>query len=364
MHKSSAWPLALVYAGIIVYASLYPFADWRYQGIMPWAFLGSPLPKYWTGFDVITNALGYGPLGFLLVLGALRSGGGRLALLGVALLAALLSLTLESLQSYLPVRVPSNVDLALNVFGAWLGALLAWVLERSGGLARWSVFRARWFVTDARGGLVLLALWPLALLFPASVPFGAGQVLERLETTLVDILEGTPFLAWLPLRAVEFQPLVPGLELVCVTLGLAIPCLIGFCITQAPARRAALVAVVAAFGVSTTALSAALSYGPVHAWAWFSLPSQVAVGVALVLMATALWVSPRVSAALALLALGVYLSMINQAPTSPYFAHTLAGWERGRFIRFHGLAQWLGWLWPYAALVYVLTRLGRSEAKN
>lgn len=364
MHKSSAWPLALVYAGVIVYASLYPFADWRYQGIMPWAFLGSPLPKYWTGFDVVTNALGYGPLGFLLVLGALRSGGGRLALLAATLLAALLSLTLESLQSYLPARVPSNVDLALNVFGAWLGALLAWVLERSGVMARWSVFRARWFVADARGGLVLLALWPLALLFPASVPFGVGQVLERLETILVDALGGTPFLDWLPLREIEFQPLTPLVELVCVTLGLMIPCLLGFCITRAPARRASLVLLVVALGVSITALSAALSYGPVHAWAWLSLPSQVALGMAVLLMTMALWVPPRVSAALGLLALGVYLALINQAPTSPYFAQTLSAWERGRFIRFHGLAQWLGWFWPYVALVYVLTRLGRSGAKN
>lgn len=364
LHKSSAWPLALVYAGLIVYASLYPFADWRYQGIVPWAFLSSPLPKYWTGFDVTTNVLGYGPLGFLLALSVLRSSMPRFALLTATLLAALLSLALESLQSYLPVRVPSNVDWALNALGAWLGAVLAWGLERLGVLARWSVFRARWFVADARGGLVLLALWPLALLFPASVPFGVGQVLERLETTLADALGGTPFLAWLPVRVVEFQPLTPGVELVCVTLGLVIPCLLGYCITRAPARRILLVALVVALGVCTTALSAALSYGPVHAWAWLGLPSQMALGMALVVMIAVLWAPPRVSAALALLALGVYLSLINQVPTSPYFSQTLSGWEQGRFIRFHGLAQWLGWLWPYVALVYVLTLVGRSQSKN
>jgi VanZ family protein len=46
--------------------------------------------------------------------------------------ALALSLVMEMLQSYLPVRVASNVDLALNVAGAWLGALVAWVLERLG----------------------------------------------------------------------------------------------------------------------------------------------------------------------------------------------------------------------------------------
>ncbi len=38
----------------------------------------------------------------------------------------------------------------------------------------------------------------------------------------------------------------------------------------------------------------------------------------------------------------------GQAPVDPYFAQSLQAWEQGRFIRFHGLAQWIGWLWPYA----------------
>ena len=121
MHKTSAWPLALIYGALIVYASLYPFADWRDQGIAPWAFLAAPLPRYWTGFDVVANVLGYAPLGFLLALSSLRGhGAGRLGpALGLGALAAgALSLVMETLQSYLPARVPSNVDFALNVAGA------------------------------------------------------------------------------------------------------------------------------------------------------------------------------------------------------------------------------------------------------
>lgn len=364
MHKTSAWPLALIYVGLIFYASLYPFADWRYQGIVPWAFLISPLPKYWTGFDVAINVLGYMPLGFLLALSALRSGRGRYAVVLATLAAGVLSLTMESLQSYLPARVPSNVDLGLNILGAWLGALLAWAMEKLGVIDRWSRFRARWFVADARGGLVLLALWPLALLFPAAVPFGLGQVLERLEAALADMLQDTRFLDWLPVREIELQPLVPGMELVCVTLGVLIPCLLGFCIIRSAARRTLLVLLVFALGVGSTVLSAALSYGPEHAWAWFSLPVEVGLVAALLLLILLLWVPRRASAALVLLALGVYLSLLNQAPTSAYFAQTLSTWEQGRFIRFNGLAQWLGWLWPYAALVYVLTQVWGREPKN
>jgi hypothetical protein len=66
---------------------------------------------------------------------------------------------------------------------------------------------------------------------------------------------------------------------------------------------------------------------------------------------------------LLLVGLVLHLSLLNQAPESAYFAQTLATWEQGRFIRFHGLAQWLGWLWPFAVLATwwrpVLGRLAR-----
>jgi VanZ family protein len=364
MHKTSAWPLALIYIGLIFYASLYPFSDWRSQGIVPWAFLSAPLPKFWTGFDVAVNVMGYMPLGFLLVLSALRTGRGRHVVVLATLAAGILSLTMESLQSYLPARVPSNVDLALNVVGAGLGAIVAWALEKLGIVDRWSSFRERWFVVDARGFLVLLALWPLALLFPPALPFGLGQVLERLEAALADALQNTPFLEWLPVRDIELQPLVPGAELVCVVLGLLIPCLLGFCIIRSMVRRTLFMLLVFTLGVAATALSAALSYGPQYAWAWLSVPVKAGLVTATVLTVLLLWVPRRLSTALVLLALGIHLGLLNQAPASAYFAQTLSTWEQGRFIRFHGLAQWLGWLWPYAALLYMLTRVGGNQTKN
>ena len=71
MQRTSAWPLALTCIVLIVYASLYPFGEWRDQGLSPFSCLWSPLPRYWTGFDVAANLLGYFPLGFLLALTAL-----------------------------------------------------------------------------------------------------------------------------------------------------------------------------------------------------------------------------------------------------------------------------------------------------
>lgn len=347
---------------LIVYASLYPFAEWRNQGISPLNFLTAPLPRYWTGFDVGINLAGYAPLGFLLALAALRSGRIRWAVTVAVLSAAMLSLLMEMLQSYLPSRVPSNVDFALNAAGAWLGACSAWLLEKAGAIARWSRVRARWFVRDARGALVLLALWPVALLFPASVPLGLGQVIERLEFWLAEMLADTPFLEWLPVRDIELQPLVPGAEVICVALGALIPCLLAYGIVRTWPQRVVVLGGALAAGIALTALSAALSYGPDHAWAWLDLPVQVGLLMGGVLALLLLPVPRRASAALLLVALCVHLSLLNQAPVGPYFAETLQIWEQGRFVRFNGLAQWLGWLWPFAALVYVLVRLSARRA--
>lgn len=366
MHKTSAWPLAQVYAALIVFASLFPFTGWRAQGIAPEVFLLARIPPpYWSGFDLATNVLGYAPLGFLLALALQRAGWQRSAVLLAAAAGTLLSLGMEFLQIYLPQRVPSNLDLLLNAAGAFAGALSAALAERLGAFQGWSRFRMRWFAPDAQGTLVLLALWPWALLFPAAEPFGLGQVLERLEVALAGLLSDTPFLSWLPVREVDLlQPLSPVAELLCVALGLLIPCLLGYSAVRHAGRRAVLALVVAVVGVAATALSAALSYGPAHAWDWLGLPARVGIWVALVLAAMLLALPRRACAAVLLLVLTVHLGLLNEAPTSAYFAQTLQIWEQGRFIRFYGLGQWLGWVWPYAALLHVLLRASRRERSS
>ncbi len=365
LQKSIAAPLAFALICLIIYASLYPFADWRDQGISPLTFLTAPWPQYLVGFDVAVNVAGYAPLGFLLALAFMRRGRTVWGLTAAVLVGAALSLCMETLQSYLPSRIPSNVDLALNTLGTWLGAFIAWALEKLGVVGGWSRFRERWFAPDARGALALLVLWPVALLFPAPVPMGLGQVFERLESALTDALTDTPFIDWLPLRDVELQPLVPGIELLCVALGALIPCLLGYGVIRTARKRALFSLVMLAVGVGVSALSAVLSYGPEHAWAWLDAPVRAGLGLAAVVALLMLPLPRRGAAAFALLALAAHLSLLNQAPASAYFAQTLQTWEQGRFIRFHGLAQWLGWLWPYATLLYLLARLsGRANAAD
>ena len=346
-----------IYLALIVYASLYPFVQWRDQGIFTWEFLSAPWPKYWTGFDVASNVLGYAPLGFLWGLSAMRMGWGRSAIVLSTCAAAAVSLLMEGVQSYLPSRVPSLADFLLNVLGAWLGACLSSGMEHMGLLYRWGQFRKRWFVRDAHFALVLMAVWPLALLFPVAVPLGLGQVWERLEDTLTYALDGTAFEHWIPMRSFELEPLLPGAELLCVVLGLLIPCLLGFGVIRLFGQRLFYMVLVLACGLGVSALSAALSYGPSHAWSWLGVPAVWGLVCGCVLSFFFVMLSARTCWVFLLLALLVQQSVLNQSPESAYFAQTLQTWEQGRFIRFNGLVQWLGWLWPYTVLLYAIARL-------
>jgi VanZ family protein len=369
-HRSSAGPLAWLYAALIVYASLSPFTGWKQPIALPLAGLGHlPWQRYWTAFDVVSNLLGYMPLGALAV-GALVRSGRRVSIAFiVALLAgAALSFLMESLQNWLPQRVPSVLDWMLNAAGTLAGALVAVAVHALGGIERWQTLRDRWFVDRSAGGLLLLLLWPIGLLFPTPVPLGLGQVLVRLQELAAEALAGTPWSAWTEDwsdASVAMTPLSRVSELLAILLGLLAPCLIAYTIVRPGWRRAVTVPGAAALGFATTTLSTALNFGPQHALAWLTppaLPGLLAGAIAGLLL---LRIPRRGAAGLGLVIVTALVALVAQAPTDPYYAESLQGWEQGRFIRFHGLAQWIGWLWPYAALVYLLARVtARDNAER
>ena len=362
--RSSAVPLGLAWAALIVYASLFPFAGWRWPpGVSPWALLPLPWPRYFIPFDITSNLLAYAPLGLLVCLAWLRHGGSVLAALASALAAgAALSYALELTQHLLPQRVPSLLDWVLNTGGALLGALLAVLAQALGLLRWWQSVRSRWLERGNGGALALLVLWPVGLLFPTPVPLGVGQVGEVLRSGLLELLADVPWAEpaanWLDAAAVTSQPLSPASEGLAVMLGLLAPCLLAFAAARPGWRRAGLVAGALVVAVAATTLSTVLSFGPDHALAWRTPVTGWAMTGAALLALAGLWLGPRMAGALALVALTGLVVLVHLAPTDPYFADSLQGWEQGQFVRFHGLALWVGWLWPYAAIAWLLARLG------
>jgi VanZ family protein len=364
-HRSSAVPLAWLYAALIVYASLYPFNGWQHARGPLLAFVALPWPHWWTAFDLVSNLLGYLPLGILVCLARVRSGGTPSTAFLVSILAgAVLSFSMETLQNFLPQRVPSNVDWGLNSLGAALGAVLGLLAHRTGAVARWQTLRDRWFVSGGAGAIALLMLWPFGLLFPTTVVLGLGQVLGRIQDNLASLLEGLPLAEgvadWLAADP-AMEPLAPGAELMAVSLGLMAPCLVAFTVARPGWRRAVLVASLALLGFAATTLSTALNFGPQHALTWLTRPALVGFGCGMALAVLLVRASARISAGLGLVAVTALVVILAHAPTDPYFSQSLQAWEQGRFIRFHGAAQWVGWLWPYVALVYLLARVGAND---
>ncbi len=359
---STAWPLFLFYLVLVVYASLYPFTGWRSQGIAPWSFLTAPWPSFLTTFDLVTNFLGYVPLGFLLALAVARSGGGRAAWVLGMLVPALVSMLMEGTQSYLLHRVPSQVDWLLNSAGGVFGAALAWLMLRWRLLGPWNAFREAGLVQHTHGGLLVLLLWPLALLYPTSVPYGLGQVWSRLEATLIELTRGSLLEGWIPQPAV-LPPLSPLTEAVVVALCVWAPLLLGFAILRRMSHRLVFTLLSIPVVLGAGVLSASLTYGPQHAWVWLTQPASLGLTFALAMTLFSLSIGHRTAAVLSLLAWGFALGWLNRAPEVAYFSQSLQIWEQGRFIHFHGLSQWLGWLWPYAAL-WVGLRLALRPAPS
>ena len=366
-HRSSAVPLAWLYVGLIFYASLYPFAPWRVPGVSPLAFLTLPWPRWWTWFDLVINLLGYIPLGALLFGALVRSGVRVMPSIWAAVsLASLLSFAMEFLQNFLPQRVASNIDLGTNALGALVGAMIGWQIHVRGGVEAWQHARDRWFIGRSAGGIALLLLWPVGLLFPLPVPLAEGQVLARLQELIAAVVDGTSIAPWFDGWAeatLDSTALSPAGEFALIALGLIAPCMIAFTISRRSWQRIVLALGAAALACFTTTLSTALNFSPQHMLAWSTPQALAALGFAIVMVSVLSAVPRRAAAGIGLMALTALVTVVAQAPSDPYFAQSLQLWEQGRFIRFHGAARWVGWLWPYAAIVYLLARLGAREER-
>lgn len=362
--RSSATPLALAYAALVLYASLYPFVGWRWPpGQALSALLTLPWTRYHGAFDIVSNLLGYLPLGALAVLALRRSGVRAVAALAVALAnGSALSYAMEVLQHLLPGRVPAREDFLLNAAGTLVGALLATLLHAAGLADRWRALRERWFTRDSAGALALLWLWPVGLLFPAPVPLGLGQVGERLREWLADLLQDVPWAdaayGLIAEPAPAPDPLRPISEALLVALGLLSPCLVAYAVMPPGWRRLVLACGALLLGIGGMTLSTLLNFGPSHALAWAGPTALPGLALGLVLAAITAPASRRLVAGLGLVCLTGLAVGVAQAPDDPYFAQSLQSWEQGRFVRFHGLAQWVGWLWPYAAMAWLLSRFG------
>lgn len=351
---------------LMIYASLYPLTGWTDNGISPWAFLNAPKPRYITDFDLLTNVLGYCPFGALVVLSLHpRVTGARAALLAFAA-GIVLSGAMEALQTWLPNRIPSNIDLMTNALGALLGATMmapfASAMIDRGTLRR---LRIAWFESHASFAIILILLWPFAQIFPQEHLFGMGglvrQWLTNPESWPMQLVQWV-FPGFLRLQEdiglrpddMQEHQLLESLVTACAWVGT------GLFASVAMRRQAPTLRILAGLLAATLllkGLAAELQFPADNAFNWLSDGGRYALVTGTLALVLLVRLPRPLRGILAMSALLTLVILTNVLPPNPYAWVSEQGWRLGRFVHFNGLAQWLGWLWPFLAFCYLAWRV-------
>ena len=318
--------LLFAYALLIIYASLHPFSGWRDQGVSEFAFLAGALPRYITAFDLVTNFAAYLPLGFFALLALQPRLRGALALAAAGVAGCFLSLALEALQTYLPSRIPSNLDLATNGLGAFAGAGLA--LRFGVGL-----------LGSGRIYAVLLALWLFTQLNPETLLFGNGDLRDLIEHPPAALHPAEVF--------IQMEAAVAACNLIAVGLFFS-----GLTQNGRPLRCLLLALLAGALALKTLAVGVLLKAQNVFAWLTPGAVVGLACGAGVLMLVMALPRAARL--ALAGLLLMAATVLVNLAPANPYLANALQQWPRGYFLNFNGVTHLVSLAWPFVALFYLM----------
>jgi VanZ family protein len=358
------------YTLLLLYSGLAPWTGWRDLGLNPFAYLAAPIPAHVTNFDLVVNVLAYLPFGALLVFALHPAKRGLTAVLIAMSLGFLLAAFIEAAQSFLQTRIPSNLDLLTNTAGATLGALIAApftsnLIDR-GRLADW---RLRWFERDASLLLLLVAVWPVAQIYPEPMLFGNGNVrdaLGALVTALGSMLpiDDAVFAVTEFADSFEVAEFVLAEAFVVAAALLAVG--LAFASTMRPSapRVKLLLALLVAALLSKT-LANAVQFGPDRALAWLTPGAYggLALGLLSLLAASA---APRAwCARFAMLALIALVIAVNLVPENPYYVDAISAWRQGKLLNFNALAHWLSLLWPFAlAFGLAITLLPSAGARR
>jgi len=335
---------------LIVYASLHPFHGWAARGAGPFAYLQAAMPKYVSGFDVTVNLVGYAAFGFLVV-AALQPVRHQIwAALLATLASAALSAGMEGLQTWLPNRVASSLDLALNTAGGFVGALagatLAPRLVADSTVRRW---RRRWFVRGSRTdvGLVIIALWWLTQLNPETLVFGTGSLRDMMSAVPATLHDADLFVSAETLTTAAHT----------VAAGLFIGLLVR---TEKPALVIVVLAMAVALALRTLAFATLFGPDNMSRWVTAGAIQGLIAGLVVLILASRLHRSGRL--VLACVTLMAATALVNIVPANPYTIHALQTWHQGHFLNFNGLTGFVSMLWPFVALVHALGMIGRDRA--
>jgi len=359
----------IIYLLALIYASLNPFVDWQFPSeltLFTW-------PKYITLFDVFINVVAYIPLGALLA-SLLRRRATRLRLshrrlfawLGAALFGVMLSLSLESIQLFLPNRVASPLDILTNSSGVALGALLAMLPIGRQLIARLMRWRRRNFAhhRSTGWGLLLLGVWFVAQLNPA-IPFFEAGLLSPPQPSITDNSASNSLSNNLIAIRYAYDPLVLLPQAVGVALNVGAFALFVSLILH-PLKQTRLlfnIGVILVVGLIAKLAMAALLLKTSLVAASLSPATVIGVSSGLLLFLFFARIRYRWRAFWATLFVfaGGVMSKLSSVYSALDETLRLFNWPYGQLANFASLTRWLNEIWPLAALVLLATIFIRTK---
>ncbi len=348
--RQKPWVLSLVYTGIIIYASLYANHGWRDAGLGLLDFMAGAWPRYWTWQDALFNILAYLPLGFLLTLSPRHRPSPWARVLVPVLIGFLLSAAMEAIQTYIPGRVSSSLDLLFNTLGTICGATLALffgpTLLASAGRIREQLGVQR---LGAESGLILVALWLFAQISPETLFFGLGD--------LRSLLALPPTLPFSPEQHIFLETLIATLQTL-VVASLSHSLLDRLSLNRG--RQFAAISTLLVLGVSIRTLAswALLNnlpfFGEAARWAALTPGGVTGLALGIVLLIPLLYLPASWQMPLAATCLMAATMLVNLMPINPYSPTALSVWRQGHFLNFNGLTRLIAALWPYLTLLFLV----------
>lgn len=330
-----------IYILLILYASLSPFSGWQEQGLEFGAVLTSPLWQTYTAFDALTNWLAYLPFGFLLKLTLRVRFQPARSLLLATLGGLLLSLSLEYLQMYLPNRISSNADVLTNGFGAFSGALMAWLIAPHAWFERATQWRINLFQRghDVDFGLALVMLWMFAQINP-SLPILGNVFITEAVHRVFETMPVEPFNIW-ESAAVALNLLMIGLLLQ----------------TLLQVRRHAVLALLLIMCIVAMAKFVAAAV-LLKSWAlllWLNGEAMLGIAAGMLLMWGMSWLRGQLLIWVALSAAIAYLVLALWVLDSvtPSAAMRLYQWRYGHLRNYNALSQIVSMTFPLLLGAYL-----------
>jgi VanZ family protein len=327
-----------VLTALIIYASLTPF-NFQVSNLNPFAWMVAPLPKYIPLFDVEVNVLGYLPLGFLTVFALFPKWVKWPAFMLSLLFGICLSAGLESVQTYLSTRVANLTDLYANALGTFIGGLFAMTINPAWLSSRLTRHFAFLLYSKNQGLFLLMAIFPIAQIFPQNVWLGMGDF-------NLSYLRISPYWSTL-LNNTTQEVVISSLAVMSISAFL-------MCGTAKLFPKMKLIlSIIVISGLLKIAMSQ-LQYGSFDLKHWISIAnlSGVVMGLAGAMLIRNF--SRITQWMMALAGFILLLTLVNILPQNPYYLSQLQLLPQGRLTHFNGLLEWLTMIWPLLAILFLI----------